>query len=192
MNEHAATPADVGALINARGNDGWCGNGMYGIIGLLAILGIFGGGFGGWGNRNGGDVLTTAESCNMNSFNELKSQVGRMNDMMFQEARASDNATCTLGYQGAQHANDIMSLLNQCCCQIKQLVQDEGNATRSMLQQDKYEAVVRENADLKMDKRFCGVPRVPTNWTYAVNPASLFGYSNSCNNNCNCGNNPLF
>lgn len=186
MNEHAATPADVGAMINARGNDGWGGNGMYGIIGLLAILGIFSGGFGGWGNRNGGgDVLTTAESCNMNSFNELKSQVGRMNDMMFQEARTSDNAICTLGYQGAQHANEIMSLINQCCCQIKQLVQDEGNATRAMMQQDKYEAVVRENTELKMDQRFCGVPRIPTTFTYSVNPASLFG-NGCCNGNGNC------
>lgn len=190
MDSHAATPADVGAMINARGGDGWGGNGMFGIIGLLAILGIFGGGFGGgWGNRGGyGDALTTAESCNMNSFNELKSQVGRMNDQMFQDARSVDNAICTLGYQGLQNTNTLESLINQCCCQVKQLIQEDGNATRNMIQQDKIETLQQEVANLKMDQRFCGVPRLPLSFTYGVNPANLFNGFGSCG----CGNSAQF
>ena len=182
--EGAATPADVGAIVNGRGGDGWGNNGMYGIIGLLAILGIIGGGGFGWGGNRGnyGDALTTAESCNMNSFNELKSQVGRMNDMMFQEARTSDNAICTLGYQSLEQSNAIQSLINQCCCNLRQEIQAEGNATRAMIQQDKIEALQAKVNNLEMDQRFCGVPRMPLSFTYAVNPNSLFG--NGC-----CGNN---
>lgn len=187
MNEHAATPADVGAMINARGNDGWGGNGMYGIIGLLAILGIFGGGFGGWGNRGGGDALTTAESCNMNSFNELKSQVGRMNDQMFQDQSNIYNAVCNLGYTNLQNTNAIQSQLAECCCNLRQEIQAEGNATRAMLQQDKIEALQAKVNNLEMDQRFCGVPRLPLTFTYGVNPASLFG-----NGGCCSGNRTLF
>ena len=182
--DHAATPADVGAMINARGNDGFGGNGMFGIIGLLAILGIFGGGFGGWGNRGGGDALTTAESCNMNSFNEMKSQIGRMNDQMFQNQSNLYNAICNNGYTNLQLANSIERQISDCCCNLRQEIQAEGNSTRAMLQQDKIEALQAKVANLEMDQRFCGVPRLPLTFTYGVNPASLFG-NGCCNNNCN-------
>lgn len=186
--DHAATPADIGAMINARGNDGWGGNGMFGIIGLLAILGMFNGGFGGgWGNR-GGNALTEADLCTANSFNELKSQVGRMNDQMFANARTSDNAICTLGYQSLEQNNAIQNAIQQCCCQLKQLIAEEGNATRAMIQQDKIEALQNKVNNLEMDQRFCGVPRLPLSFTYGVNPAALFnGFGN-----CNCNSNGLF
>ena len=170
--------ADVGAVVNGRGG-GWGDNGMYGIIGLLAILGIIGGGFG-FGNRNG-NQLTEADLCTANSFNELKSQVGRMNDMMFTNARQSDNAICNLGYTQLQQTNDTQRQISSCCCDLKELIREEGNATRAMIQQDKIEALQAEVAELKADRRFCGIPRVPTTWTYSVDPGSLFGGNGTCN-----------
>ncbi len=187
--ESPMTAADVGAVLNGRGG-GWGGDGLYGIIGLLAVCGLFNGGFGGfggWGNRGGGDCLTTAESCNMNSFNELKSQVGRMNDMMFTNARQQDNATCTLGYQAAEHANQTQRLIEGCCCDLKTAIHAEGEATRAMIQENKIESLQHEVSDLKTAQLFCGIPRLPQQFTYAV-PSP---FNNGC---CNNGNrcNTLF
>lgn len=189
--ESPMTAADVGAVIGNRSN-GW-GDGMGGgfwIFALLILAFMGNGGFG-WGNNRGGsDVLTTAESCNMNSFNELKSQVGRMNDMMFQDARTVDNAICNLGYTTAQQFNDVERQIAECCCNLRSEIAAEGSATRAMIQQDKIEALQQKVASLEMDQRFCGVPRLPLNFTYAVNPYSAFGLGYGCNSGC--GNNVLF
>lgn len=189
MSNEGMTAADVGAVIGSR-DGGWMGSEW--IFGLIVLAAMMNGGFGGWGfggNRGGGDCLTTAESCNMNSFNEMKSQIGRMNDMMFTNARQNDNAICTLGYQAAEHANATQRLIDGCCCDIKTAIHAEGEATRNMLQQNRYDDVLRENQDLKLQSMFCGVPRIPTSFTYAVNPGALF--NSGCYNDKNCGN-PIF
>lgn len=177
--------ADVGAVLGNR-DGGWAGGEW--IFGLIVLAAMFNGGFGGWGGNGagrGGDCLTTAESCNMNSFNEMKSQIGRMNDMMFTNARQSDNAICTLGYQAADHANATQRLIEGCCCDLKTAIHAEGEATRSLLQQNRYDDVVRENQDLKLQSMFCGVPRIPTSFTYAVNPGALFN-GGCCNTGRQC------
>lgn len=178
------TAADVGAVVGNR--SGW-GDGMGGGFWIFAliVLAFMGNGFGGYGNR-GGNPVTEADLCNANSFNELKSQVGRMNDQQAAIARQTDNAICNLGYTALQNTNEIQTQLASCCCDLKSAIAAEGNATRAMIQQDKIEALQQEVSELKADARFCGVPRIPTNFTYAVNPANLFG------GNCGCGNSVLF
>lgn len=178
--EQPMTAADVGAVLNNRGG-AWGEGGWMGIIGLLVIAGMFGG-FGGWGN-NRGNAVTEAALCNANSFNELKSQVGRMNDQQAEIARQTDNAICNLGYTALQNTNAIQTQIAECCCNLRQEIQAEGNATRSMIQQDKIEQLQQKVNSLEMDQRFCGVPRIPTAFTYAVNPANLFG-GNGCCNSC--------
>lgn len=189
MNDNGSSPADIAAVIGNRG-DGMMGNGGFWIFALivLAFMGRGGFGWGGGGNDRGG-YLTTAESCNMNSFNELKSQVGRMNDMMFTNARQNDNAICTLGYQAADHANATQRQIADCCCELKTAIHEEGEATRNLMQQNKIESLQTQLNDVKMQQMFCGVPRIPTTFTYSVNPANLFN-GGCCNNNGTC--NTLF
>lgn len=181
--ENMLSAADVAAATGNRGN-GW-GDGMGGGFWIFAliVLAFMGNGNGfGFGGRGNG--VTEADLCTTNSFNELKSQVGRMNDMMFTNARQQDNAICNLGYTTAQQFNDTQRQIAECCCDLKSAIAAEGNATRAMIQQDKIEALQAKVANLEMDQRFCGVPRIPTAFTYAVNPAGLFNQG-CCNNTCN-------
>lgn len=181
--ESPMAAADVGAVLNNRGG-GW-GDGWYGIIGLMVIAGMFGG-FGGWGNR-GGNAVTEADLCNANSFNELKSQVGRMNDQQASIARQTDNAICNLGYTALQNTNAIQTQLAECCCDLRREIAAEGSATRAMLQQDKIEAMAAKINKLERDQALQGVIRYPQGFCYsAANP--YFGFGNS---GCSC-NNTLF
>lgn len=192
MNEHAATPADVGAILNGRGYDQNGMGGMGWIIGLIALVAIFNGGFGGWGgNRGGNDVVTNADLCNQMGFNNLENAVGRISDNQAAIARQQDNAICNLGYTELQNTMGTRELINSCCCNLRQEIQAEANATRDMIQQDKVERLQAEVAELKMDQRFCGVPRLPLSFTYAVNPYGAFG-NNDCGCKSNCSNNVLF
>lgn len=178
------TAADVGAVVGNR--SGW-GDGMGGGFWIFAliVLAFMGNGFGGYGNR-GGNAVTESDLCNANNFTQLENAVGRISDNQAAIARQTDNAICNLGYTALQNTNAIQSQISECCCNLRQEIQAEGNATRAMIQQDKIDALQAEVAELKADARFCGVPRIPTNFTYAVNPASLFG------GNCGCGNSVLF
>lgn len=172
--------ADLGAVVNG-GNRSYDGmGGGFWIFALIILFAMMGNGFG-FGNR-GGNAVTEADLCTANSFNEMKSQIGRMNDQMFANARTSDNAICTLGFQALEQSAATQTLINQCCCQIKQLIMEEGNTTRNMMKDDKIERMAAEIAELKADRRFCGVPRMPLEFTYSVNPYNLFG-SNCCGNN---------
>lgn len=184
MGEAPMTAADVGAVLNGR-SGGW-GDGMGGgfwIFALIVLAFMGRGGFG-WGGNEGGNVVTEAALCNANSFNELKSQVGRMNDQQAAIARQQDNAICNLGYTALQNTNAIQQQISSCCCDIKELVREEGNATRALMQQNKIEALQAQVAELKDDIRMQGVIKYPQGFCYsAQNP--FFG------SNCNCGN-PLF
>lgn len=178
----AATPADIGAIVNRGGYDNM-GGGFW-IFALIILFAMGGNGFG-WGNR-GGNAVTEADLCNANNFTQLENAVGRLSDNQAAIARQTDNAICNLGYTALQNTNAIQTQLAECCCNLRQEIQAEGNATRAMIQQDKIEALQAKVANLEMDQRFCGVPRLPLTFTYGVNPAALF------NNGCGCSNNVLF
>lgn len=66
----------------------------------------------------------------------------------------------------------------QCCCDIKQTITAEGNATRAMIQQNKIEALQQQVNDLNLQAQMAGVVRYPMSTAYnaGFNPF------------CNCGN----
>lgn len=188
MGEAPMTAADVGAVLNGRGYDQNGMGGMGWIFGLIVLLAIFNGGFGGgWGNNRGGmDVVTNADLCNANNFTQLENAVGRISDSQAAIARQTDNAICNLGYTELQNTMGTREIIQNCCCDIKTLMQQEF---RALEQRDsaRVEAELRaELADVKSDVRFCGIPRF--GFTYNVNPSVLYG--NGCNGSC--GNNVLF
>lgn len=197
MDQHAATPADVGAIFNARGygNDGIGGMGW--IIGLIAVCAIFNGGFGGfggYGNRGGGDVVTNADLCNQMGFNNLENAVGRISDNQAAIARQQDNAICNLGYTELQNTMGTRELISGCCCDIKTLMQQEF---RALEQRDaaRTEAELRARV-AQLEQREVvtaatqGVIRYPQGFCYSA-PNPFFG--NNCgNNNSGCYNSTIF
>ena len=51
------------------------------------------------------------------SFNSL-------NNTLNNNFRGVDNAICTLGYQGAQHASNLSAQMAQCCCDTRAAIKD--------------------------------------------------------------------
>lgn len=184
MSEAPMTAADVGAVIGNRGG-AWGNDGFMGIFALIILAAMFNGN-GGWFGGGNNAAMTVADNCMMNSFNELKSQVGRMNDMQFQDQTTLSGAICTLGYQGLQQKDELSAQIAAAKCDIEKAVMLEGQATRDLISKNKMEALQEKVAQLQDDIRMQGVVRYPQQYVYATqNP--FF----NCNSGC-CGNNTLF
>ena len=131
------TAADVAAVTRNNDNNGMFGNDWAWIIILL----LFGygrngfGGFGGYGEGYGAPCATQADVRAAVDQQTLISKIDQqtygladsftaLNNTLNQNFRGIDNAICTLGYQGAQHASDISAQLAQCCCDTKGAIKD--------------------------------------------------------------------
>lgn len=144
MNETGLTAADVAAV--TRNNDGY-GNGMFGNewawIVILLLFGWgrngFGGYGGGYGNSCGTPCATQADVRSAVDQQTLISKIDQqtygladsftaLNNTLNNNFRGIDNAICTLGYQGAQHANNLSTQLADCCCGIKGEIKDVAYA----------------------------------------------------------------
>ena len=136
------TPADIRAC--TCGNDGYGnGDGMWGnnawwIVILLLFgwgRGGFGGYGGGYGNGCGAPCATQADVRAAVDQQTLISKIDQqtygiadtftaLNNTLNNNFRGIDNAICTLGYQGAQHASNLSAQLAQCCCDTRAAIQD--------------------------------------------------------------------
>ena len=121
-------------------NGGMFGNDWAWII-ILLLFGYggrgFGGGFGGFGNGDcGAPCATQADVRSAVDQQTLISKIDQqtygladsftaLNNTLNQNFRGIDNAVCTLGYQGAQHANAISAQLASCCCDLKSAIKDD-------------------------------------------------------------------
>lgn len=141
-----ATGYAVGRDSNGGSNNG---NGMFGNdwawIVILLLFGWGRNGFGGYGNGFGGGscgctpCATQADVRSAVDQQTLISKIDQqtygiadtftaLNNTLNNNFRGIDNAICTLGYQGAQHANAIQSQLADCCCGIKGEIKDVAYA----------------------------------------------------------------
>ena len=131
---------------DTNGNGGY-GNGMWGndawwiIVLLLFGWGRngFGGYGGGYGNSCGTPCATQADVRSAVDQQTLISKIDQqtygvadtftaLNNTLNNNFRGIDNAICTLGYQGAQHANNLSAQLADCCCGIKGEIKDVAYA----------------------------------------------------------------
>lgn len=133
--------ADVAAV--TRNNDGY-GNGMFGNEwAWIVILLLFGWGRNGnWGGGNCGSNATCATPADVNAAVDQQTLISKidqqtygladsftaLNNTLNNNFRGIDNAICTLGYQGAQHANNLSAQLADCCCGIKGEIKDVAYA----------------------------------------------------------------
>ena len=133
-----ASLSDIAAVTNR--NDG-CGDGMWGNnawwIVILLLFGWGRNGFGGYGGGNGcnapcatqADVRAAVDQQTLISKIDqqtygMADSFTALNNTLNNNFRGIDNAICTLGYQGAQHASNLSAQLAQCCCDTRAAIKD--------------------------------------------------------------------
>lgn len=161
--------ADVAGLISAINsrddrNDGFFGDGIWGIIMLLIIAGLFSGSGFGLGNRGNGmianDSLLGEEFIKRDIFNTNQNvsntacQTQRdvlesryTTQLGFANAQAQNQACCCETqkeilqnrYDNALQNQTLSSQMSNCCCDLKTAIHAEGEATRNMMQEDKIQ-----------------------------------------------------
>lgn len=135
------TPADIAAVTNNRGNGGFgdgFGDGWWIIILFLLFgnRGYGGGNYGGGGCATQADVRAAVDQQTLISKIDqqtygLADSFTALNNTLNNNFRGLDNAICTLGYQGAQHANNLSAQLAQCCCDTRAAIKD--NTTQGVM-----------------------------------------------------------
>ena len=140
---------------NGGGNGGF-GGGWGDLAALLIIAGLFGwggrgGGFGGGGGNSGGgsgfcfngapwatqadvraavDQQTLISKIDQQTYG-LADTFTALNNTLNNNFRTLDGAICTLGYQAAQHANNLSHQLSDCCCDTRAAIQ--ANTTQGVM-----------------------------------------------------------
>lgn len=148
------------ALCQNRGQNGWGGDGIFGILLLFILMGAFNGngfgGFGGnrgWGGNGQGGVVpminndaNTAvimQAVQRNGFDisSLATALNTSSDAVLAAINALGGQICNLGNQMGQNTNQIVTAVMQgnnsiisqicsCCCDLKQLISQFGAENR--------------------------------------------------------------
>lgn len=126
MTESNYSLADIAAATGRdNGNNGMWGNDMWAWIVILLLFGWGRNGFGGNGGNGDSACATQADVRAAVDQQTLISKLDQqtygladstyaLNNTINQNFRGVDNAVCNLGYQAAQHANNLSSQLAQC------------------------------------------------------------------------------
>lgn len=99
---------------------------------------LFGWGRNGFGGNGGNGVSDCATQADVRAAVDQQILISKLdqqtygladstyalNNTINQNFRGVDNAICTLGYQAAQHANDISHQLSECCCDTRAAIKD--------------------------------------------------------------------
>ena len=152
--ENSLSPADFAAL-NGNDKDGFGGGAWWIIILFLFLMGQ--GGFGGFGSNN----AATQEILYGQQFQGIDSKLDRISNGICDSTFALNNSILTEG-------RALQTQMSNCCCDIKTAIHSEGEATRSLIQQNEIQQLRDKVYGLEMDSRLCGVVRYPTATTYAI------------------------
>jgi hypothetical protein len=218
--------ADVAAL-SGGGFGGFGNNGLEGLIYLEVIGSMFGWGNGGFGWGNGG---AGAFAGNLATQNDVQRgfDTAALQDQSRDILAAVNNGTAqavaatnqtfhdtlqALSDKYSELARDIAGVQvgitqlqaneNQCCCSIKQLIQETSAATNANIAQSKYdtmmalagleqrmtskldqnkiEALQQQVNQLQLREATAGVLRYPNSWTYGAGPFPPL-FPNQCPN----------
>ena len=148
------------ALCQNRGQNGWGGDGIFGILLLFILMGAFnGGGFGfGGGNRSWGGngqggvvpmlnndantaVIMQAVQRNGFDISTLATALNTSSDAVMAAINSLGGQICNLGNQMGQNTNQVLTAIMQgnnsiltqlcsCCCDLKQLISQFGAENR--------------------------------------------------------------
>lgn len=176
MTGNGLSAGDVLAL--SRDNDGFFGDGIWGIIMLLIIAGLFSGNGFGWGNRDKG--ITEEYIANQ-----------------FTQRDLYNNNTNILETKYALGNQTILANQAQCCCKLETAIHAEGEATRNMIQEDKIQQLrdqvyasnlALNNANLANQIITSLQPKTPIPAYLTCSP--YFAY-NMGYGSCGCGNSTI-
>lgn len=168
------TPADMAAVVGR--NNGEMGDfGSWWVILVIILMWNRGG----WGGYDNGNPVTEGDLCSANSFNELKSQVGRMSDMQNQQFMQTWNGMSNMGYETQNLVNRLQQQISECCCNtqraidgvnyniaeqacaVKNAIHQEAETTRrelgQMITQDKFERMQARINELENNEMRCFV-----------------------------------
>lgn len=147
LTSETMSPADIAAVMGNNGGrnngDGMFGNDWAWIV-ILLLFGWGGRGFGGGFGGNGGGYgvpcgyAPCATQADVRAAVDQQTLIGKidqqtygmadsfnsLNNTLNQNFRGIDNAVCTLGYQGAQHASNLSAQMAQCCCDTRAAIKD--------------------------------------------------------------------
>lgn len=193
------------AMSIARDND-FGGNGVW-IFFLFFLLAWGGNGF--IGNRGDyGQYATAASQQDIlfsSKFSALDNKIDRIGNGIADATFALNNSikdgNAVVAGRVVDEGRAIQSQIADCCCANKEAIAQvrydmanfnnqqisaihaEGEATRSLLQQNKIETLQGQINQLQLQNALCGVVRYPNATTYSmgVNPFC------NCNNGCCCG-----
>ena len=214
--ENGGLSASDALLLGGGGMGGIGGNSFMWIFGLLILLGMFNGGFGGFGgsgfaNAIGYENLATSNEVqrgfdNQNIQAQTRDILSAVTNGTAQTIAASTqnasnainaikdgNASLIREFGNVENALTALSGKQQeCCCDIKQLVQATSAATDAQIAQSKYDtsmqmAQMEARLTAKMDANKIdelqsqvnqlqlaqatnGVLRFPNSWSYGAGP----------------------
>lgn len=156
---------NCGGYMGGYGGYGGYG-GMNDWMGLAMFALIFGRNGGVFGN-NDGNCATQADVRAAVDQQTLISKIDQqtygiadtftaLNNTLNNNFRGIDNAVCTLGYQGAQHASNLSAQLAQCCCDTRAAIKD--NTTQGVMNtnaiQQQISACCCDLEKMNMQNRF--------------------------------------
>ena len=144
LTSETMSPADIAAVMGNNGGrnngDGMFGNDWAWIV-ILLLFGWGGRGFGGFGGGYGAgaacgapcatqadvraavDQQTLISKIDQQTYG-MADSFNSLNNTLNNNFRGIDNAICTLGYQGAQHASNLSAQMAQCCCDTRAAIKD--------------------------------------------------------------------
>lgn len=210
MSDNGYSIADVLALSGNRGDSFLNGNGILIILFFLIFGGGFGGGFGGFGNAYAQGTLTRAELSQGFADNQILNKLDGITngicDSTYSLTNAMNNGFNNLNMNTMQGFNSINSSLNnlsfqnqQCCCEIKNAIHSEGEATRQLIQQNTINELNAKLADKDRELQTANFQLSQQAQNAALisqlrpfpQPAYITCSPYASNNNCggcNCGN----
>ena len=173
--------SDVLALTKNNGGD-FGGSWAWIIIILLFLVGGNGFGFGG----NGGRAATVEDVNTTSNFNRLENQVRSNENLLQNSVLDLSNGLCLLGntvnekfsqlrYDTTIGQKDLSAQLADCCCNTQKLIMEEGNKTRSLIQENKIESLQDRIHQLELANATAGIVRYPSNSTYTSGPNPYYG-----------------
>ena len=221
MENSGMSPADYAAI----SNNGFGDNSFFWVFALL-LLG--GGGFGGWGNNNGVNTL----NADMQRGFDTQNLQAQTRDIL---AAVTNGTAQTIAASTQNAANAITAIkdgnaslirefgnvetaltalggnMQNCCCDVKQLVQSTAAATSAQLAQNEYNAAMRDAAtnanitaqvqsikdmmyqqreaaqaqriqQLELAQATSGMLKFPNSWSYGAGPfPPIFGCCGNSN-----------
>lgn len=187
--DNAMSPADFAVLSNSE----FGGNGFIYLLFLFFMMY-------GWGGPNGNQAATN-ESVHQgfdmqNTLANQRELLAATNQTFHDTLGAIQNTYGELQRDIAGLAVGQANLLaqqNECCAnisagiaqnrydaamntaQIVQAIQQDGSATRAMIQQDKIEGLQQQVNQLQLQQAVAGVVRYPDSWAYNAGTSPFCG-----------------